>query len=116
MNGALFIPTGVLKHISNENYNKLNRSIDVDVLLDTYPDMIGVLSPFHITHEHAFGEPVASHYRLFINEIMLAGGETANISLTQDITAEQMEQIQQLKQEIMDYQEVSKTNHPYNIN
>lgn len=116
MNGALFIPTGVLKHISNENYNKLNRSIDVDVLLDNHPDMIGVLSPFHITHDHAFGKPVETHYRLVINEVMLAGGETINLTLTQDITAEQMEQIQNLKQEIMDYQEESKTNHPYNLN
>ena len=110
MNPALFIPIELLEEFSDDNFNKLNRSIDVKLLKQTYPDISGVISPFNITHNHAFGVETEQHYRLIIDCVMIEGGDILHTTLTQDITKEQMDILQELKRDILaDDEEVSYT-------
>jgi len=101
MNQALFIPIELLEEFSNQNYGKLNRSIDVELLKDKHPNISGVLSPYHLDHYQAFGEDVEEHYRLLIDSVLV--DETiVPMSLSQDITKEQMKVLLEVKQAIMD--------------
>jgi len=64
-----------LHEISNENKDKLNRSIWTEKLLEEKPDIKNQVLPcqFVMEHHHAFGEPVETHIRTMVfhgNEVM----------------------------------------------
>lgn len=101
----LFIPLELLKEFSDSNYKKLNRNVDVDVLLNVYPDMFGVVSSTQVEHYTANGNPVETHYRYFIDGIFTdKDGHSPKLhktSMTQDLTKEQHELILEIKQDIL---------------
>ena len=97
-----FIPVKLLKEWSDANYEKLNRSVDVDMITQHYPKCVGVMSYGYIDHEHAFGKEVEPHYRLMINTLVMEGEDDITLFLTQDITASQKDLLDDIKEELMD--------------
>lgn len=69
-----------LSRISDENYEVLNRCIDMSGF---NPEDIFVLTPIMV-HEHAFGEPIKPHLRTLVSKL----NESAGLAL-QDVTYEQ---------------------------
>lgn len=69
-----------LKKYSDENYGILNRSLDVNAMIEAGIDEIRVLG--NMPHSYAFGQPHRFHFRL-----ILEGG------LTQDLYLEQLREL-----------------------
>jgi len=102
----LFIPIELLEKFSDENYKKLNRSVDVKILKKHYPDCFGVLCSNQFVHNDAFGVEVEPHYRYWIDGVMTKGGAEEDtyfrIELFQDFTAEQHQIILDFKKELLE--------------
>lgn len=105
----LFIPIELLEKFSEDNYKKLNRSVDVKVLKKHYPDCFGVLCSNQFSHNHAFGEEVEPHFRYMIDGLMTKSGVEEDsyfmIELIQDFTAEQHQIIHDFKTELLKHLE-----------
>lgn len=103
----LFIPFELLKKFSDENFNNLNRSVDVDELLNIYPNIVGVLSSLQLEHQDTFGDTSEAHYRYVIDGILVKDSDDTYLEtfMLQDITKEQHETILLIKQEILTYQD-----------
>ena len=58
------VPIKLMKEISDKNHNVLNRSIDVERLLEHIPDLTHLTCIGYMNHHHAFGEQVKAHFRI----------------------------------------------------
>lgn len=76
------VPIKLLKEISDKNYEVLNRSIHVDMIIKHHPEVTHLTCVDHIGHHHAFGKQVKAHYRIIFQ------GPNGGI-LTQDMWKEQ---------------------------
>lgn len=57
-----------LKRLSDCNVERLNRNIDVDTLLNEYPNIVNynVELKSIMTHYHHMGQPTDPHFRCFV--------------------------------------------------
>ena len=97
---TFFIPIKLLKEVSDQNHKLLNRSVDVDILKQHYPNCVGVITTSYMEHYHAFGEEVEQHYRLLITDLVMEGEDDISIFLTQDITKDQFELLELVREVI----------------
>jgi len=75
------VKTEMFREISDKNYSRLNRNLDVDTLLKCGYDELEVLE--QIIHSHAGGQPCRNHFRMIMRT---KGGDV----VTQDIWLEQL--------------------------
>ena len=84
----------ILKKLSDTNYGRLNRNIDVDWLKEEYSNIENQnieLQPV-FTHYHCFGEPTKPHFRclLKVNQIGIIG--------FQDVFFNQWDELKNIKE------------------
>ena len=96
-NEKLFIPSGLLKKISDENENKFNRSIDVDMM--NFTNLPGVVCIMSLDHEYAFLKKVEPHKRLVIS---FDDEKGIQHTLTQDVSMEQYNDIVELNEALFE--------------